>query len=80
MKKIIFWIALVALFSCTQTPRQPEPVNESTFTGHVDGKQIKLFTLNNSHGLVVQITNFGGRVVSLWVPDKNGNFHDIVTD
>jgi aldose 1-epimerase len=28
---------------------------------------------------VVQITNFGGRVVSLWVPDKDGNFDDIVT-
>ena len=29
--------------------------------------------------MVAQITNFGGRVVSLWVPDKNGNFDDIVT-
>ena len=39
---------------------------------------IELYTLENSNGLVTQITNYGGRVVSLWVPDKNGNFEDIV--
>lgn len=26
----------------------------------------------------MQVTNFGGRIVSLWVPDKNGNYEDIV--
>ena len=36
-----------------------------------------MYTLKNSKGLVTQITNYGGRVVSLWVPDKNGNFEDI---
>ena len=39
---------------------------------------IELYALENSNGLVTQITNYGGRVVSLWVPDKNGNFEDIV--
>jgi aldose 1-epimerase len=45
----------------------------------LDGKQVILYTLKNNNGLAVQITNFGGRVVSLWVPDKDGNFDDIVT-
>ncbi len=39
---------------------------------------INLFTLTNSHGLRAEITNFGGRVVSLYVPDKNGQLRDVV--
>lgn len=44
-----------------------------------NGKSIRLFTLVNRNGLRVDITNYGGRIVSLVVPDKNGVFDDIVT-
>jgi len=37
-----------------------------------------LFTIKNTNGITCQITNFGGRIVSLFVPDKNGLFEDIV--
>jgi aldose 1-epimerase len=43
----------------------------------IDGKQIKLYTLKNSKGVEVAITNFGGRIVSLHVPDKNQELRDI---
>ncbi len=39
---------------------------------------INLFTLTNAHGLRADITNLGGRVVSLWVPDKHGQLRDVV--
>lgn len=39
---------------------------------------MKLFTINNKNGLKAQITNYGARVVSLSVPDRNGRFDDIV--
>ena len=39
---------------------------------------INLFTLTNSHGMTAEITNLGGRVVSLVVPDKNGILRDVV--
>ncbi len=39
---------------------------------------ISLHTLTNFHGLKVEITNFGGRVVSLYVPDKDGQLRDVV--
>ncbi|MFC2127634.1 aldose epimerase family protein [Bacteroidota bacterium] len=48
------------------------------FEKTIDGKQVKLFTLENKNGLISEITNFGGRIVSLWAPDKKGNFEDIV--
>jgi len=53
-------------------------INPLNFYKKVDHKQVELFTLKNKNGLVSQITNYGGKVVSLWVPDKKGNFEDIV--
>lgn len=49
------------------------------FEKTIDGKKVTLFTLKNRLGLTAQITNFGGRVVNLWVPDKNSAFRDVVT-
>lgn len=43
-----------------------------------EGETANLYTLKNSKGSVVKITNFGGIVVSLEVPDKNGNLRDVV--
>ncbi|MBS3807013.1 MAG: galactose mutarotase [Bacteroidales bacterium] len=40
--------------------------------------QLKVFSLTNKHGAEVKITNFGGKVMSLQVPDKNGNLGDVV--
>lgn len=53
-------------------------VNPKKFEKIVDGKKTTLFTLENNNGLTAQITNFGGRVVSLFVPDSKGVFEDVV--
>ncbi len=42
------------------------------------GEQIHLYTLRNSQGVETSITNYGGRVVTLKTPDREGNFDDIV--
>ncbi len=49
------------------------------FSTEINGKQVDLYTLENKNGLRADITNYGGRIVSLLVPDKNGTFEDIVT-
>lgn len=54
-------------------------MKEENFKGTKDGKEVSLYTLKNRKGMFVQITNFGGRVVDLWVPDKNYDMKDIVT-
>jgi len=46
--------------------------------GTFENKDVKLFTLTNSNGLIAKLTNFGAILVSLFVPDKNGNLDDIV--
>ena len=52
-----------------------EPAN---FRTEVDGKQTDLFVLENKNGMEVCITNFGGRIVSVMVPDKDGVMRDVV--
>src|ERR1700752_184779 len=44
----------------------------------LDGVEVALYTLRNTHGLEAKMTNFGGILVSLMVPDRNGQFSDIV--
>lgn len=46
--------------------------------GMVDGKPVDLFVLENSNHLEMKVTNYGGIVVSLVVPDRDGNMDDIV--
>lgn len=78
MKNIFSLLALIFLFSCTKQPSLPVLVDEAAFKSELDGKTVELFTLKNENGVVSQITNYGGRIINLWTPDKNGDFADIV--
>ncbi len=78
MKNLISALILVFAISCTCEKKQDiQLMDNQNFSKTIDGKEVSLFTLKNKNGLVSQITNFGGRVVSLWVPDKNGTFADV---
>lgn len=52
-------------------------ISSSPF-GSVEGQPVELYTLTNAAGMVVKITNYGGTVTSIVVPDKNGSPADIV--
>lgn len=43
-----------------------------------DGKNVTLYTLKNKNGLTMGVINYGGIIVSLKAPDKNGTFEDVV--
>jgi aldose 1-epimerase len=53
-------------------------INEDAFKGIHKGKPTALYSLKNRNGMVAQITNFGAKIVSIYVPDSKGNFADIV--
>jgi len=55
-----------------------EILEEKSFAGFMDGKPTALYTLRNKNGLIVQITNYGATIVSLYAPDRSGVFADIV--
>ncbi len=78
IKTILLLALSFAIFSCTKSRQTVKLFSESNFQKTLDGKQVQLFTLRNDNGIVSQITNYGGRVVSLWIPDKNGKMEDIV--
>ena len=78
MKKAlsIFAIALL-LASCGPKKKEVKLIDAQNFNKEIDGKQVSLYTLHNGF-LTMQVTNYGGRVVALWMPDRRGSFEDIV--
>lgn len=78
MKKIFGALALfLTLTSCAGPDNGIVIFPESDFNTEVDGKPVSIYTLK-AGDVVMQVTNFGARVVSLWTPDKNGHYEDIV--
>ena len=82
MKNVILMLSfiLVTLISTGQNKTKTEIklLNKIDFEKEIDNKQVKFFTLKNPSGMIAQITNYGGKVVSLWTPDRSGNFEDVV--
>jgi len=53
-------------------------IKKQPFGELADGPSIDLYTLRNDNGLEVNITNYGGIIVSMLVPDRAGNMGDVV--
>ena len=84
VKGLASTLAAIALMAaCTeQKPAAVEltdsNLNPEQFADTINGKATALYTLKNANGMEVCITNYGGRVVSIMVPDRDGNFKDVV--
>ena len=79
MKISLYSILLCFLFSCTTSVKEELPLFKAeAFETNIAGKQVSLYTLHSGNGLTMQVTNYGGRIVSLWVPDKDGKYEDVV--
>ena len=75
--RTILAILLAALtISCSNNSNKVTLLNAEDFKTTVDGKEVALYTLRNGD-LVMQVTNYGARVVSLWAPDRDGNYADV---
>jgi aldose 1-epimerase len=73
----------IAISSCNSNTKKNDDGKDSTTTtsaynATIDGKAVQLYTLKNKSGASVSITNFGGRVVSLMVPNKDNKLTDVV--
>jgi len=67
---LLVWSAVVALAQAS--------VTKETFGKTSAGETVDLYTLRNVNGMETKITNYGGIVVSLTAPDRNGKFADVV--
>ena len=80
-KNIIAILAAAAFVLAACAPKQTLTVsglNPADFEDTRDGIPVALYTLTNASGMEVCITNFGGRIVSIAVPDRDGNMRDVV--
>lgn len=82
MKKIFIY-ALFALSVASCTNPQEEPTDSGLLKSNFqsvreNGKETNLYVLRNANNMEVCVTNFGGRIVSIMVPDKNGKMQDVV--
>ncbi|MDD7250858.1 MAG: galactose mutarotase [Prevotellaceae bacterium] len=83
MKKILL-IACVAvatmMASCSKEGANltKSGLNPADFSYVTDGDTTALYTLTNKNGMEVCVTNFGARIVSIMVPDKQGKMTDVV--
>ena len=83
MKNLMWVVGLALLCACSGGKNTTESLTasglkESDFQTEVEGKKTDLFVLKNKNNMEVCITNFGGRIVSVMVPDKDGNMRDVV--
>lgn len=82
---IVAIAAMVAVVACTG--KQQETTGEevtlsgltrSNFQSEVNGDSTDLYVLKNANGVEVTLTNYGARIVSVMVPDRDGNMQDVV--
>lgn len=78
-KSIIILSALFCMIACSEKKQADIPLLDAKdFTTTIGGKDVSLYTLESGNGLYMQVTNYGGRVVTLWVSDRKGNYEDVV--
>ena len=74
------WVVLLA--ACTSKSDtegvMKSGLDRSKFETTVDGKPVKLYVLENQSGMEVCVTNYGGRIVSVMVPDRDNQYRDVV--
>ena len=77
MKKALYATIALLLAACAGTKqKQITLLDAAKFDTEIGGTKVGLYTLRGGD-VVMQVTNYGARVVSLWVPDRNGNYADI---
>ena len=79
-KILILLAGTLVLLNCTPDKEEKtlSGLDKTKFQTVVNGDSTDLFVLKNKAGMEVSITNFGGRIVSIMVPDKTGKMIDVV--
>lgn len=70
--------SLAAVLASFMSPLSAAPSVTSKPFGTVDGKAVEIYTLRNAKGAETTITNYGGIVVTLMMPDRAGKLVDVV--
>jgi len=78
----MIWALLISWMTgacvCSLNAEAKSSMKKQPFGKTADGQPVDLYTLTNKAGMQATITNFGGIVVSLTAPDRNGKLDDVV--
>lgn len=74
---VVFAFMLLLIAGCKTKPESTTSLNEKIW-GEDGDKAVYLYTLTNKNGMEVKISNFGGIITSITVPDKNGVMENVV--
>lgn len=79
-KRNLLFCFMILLVACSPKGEKmtKSGLLKSNFQSEVSGKKTDLYVLQNKSGMEVCVTNFGGRIVSIMVPDKDNKFRDVV--
>src|SRR5438477_670243 len=75
---LILLLLTIMAFPLTFEAKGQAKVTKESFGKTSDGQGVDIYTLTNRHGVEAKITNYGGIVTSLKVPDRNGKLDDVV--
>ncbi len=86
---ILIFTTLILNFSCKESGKtsgnkaiqkidKSVSIKESNFGTTADAEKVKLYILENTGGIRVEIITYGGRITAITTPDKNGNFKNVV--
>jgi aldose 1-epimerase len=81
MRLTSIWLLVLLVTTMAVSGLQAEAnskMQKQSFGKTDDGQQVDLYILTNQHGMEAAITNYGGTVVTLKVPDRNGKVDDVV--
>ena len=53
-------------------------LKKSDFQKNINGKSTDLFILANDNGAEIAVTNYGGAILAIMMPDKNGNYANVI--
>ena len=70
-------LALACSFSSSRKAAPGELLDPAAFETEIDGKPVSLYTITNGV-ITVQITNFGGYIVGIYAPDRDGHYVNVV--
>lgn len=71
-------LAAFAISCASESSLTLSGLDSQNFVAEKNGKATALYTLKNAAGMEVCVTNFGGRLVSVMAPDKDGNMVDVI--
>jgi len=82
MKKLLIAITALAAIACNNNKTNDKTmaesnISEAPFGVLASGDSVKLFTLKNTNGMEVAISDLGGTIIKWTAPDKDGKFEDI---